>query len=370
MAKKAGTKTKMNTKIYDSSTNDEKENKRLVSQATTIEVFDTNVILEFLEIVKKSGKKKGETINILELGGADMKGARISRYNDKVLNKIKELGYNVRIINAEYNENAIKTAQELHGNMFINVKVDLNDNPLEALKKIQQEYLNGEKFDMVFSNYVLQHLVSPTKVVTAVKEVLSPNGLSMHRVPDDRLKVLGFYTDGKPNDVANGAATKIVEIFLKTLTRTRTDRKLGGKMFDVCTSGYESEVGATYDTVYDRVATETVPADASEEVKKTYLQRDFRWYMYALYEASEETEDAEFKKICFEAAEECKRQYQILEKEFLKKGTSYKYGEHEIVATNGLTLEVDAGNVKDIDENRKIETVNKSEHFAYLKVEV
>ena len=367
MAKRVGTKTKMNTGIYDSSSNDKKENARLVSQATTIEVFDTNVIKEFLSVIQNSSKKPGETIYILELGGADMKGARISRYNDAVLDSMKNLGYKVVIVNAEYNEKAIKDSAELHGDLFKNVQVDLNENPKESLVNLAKEYAGGKKFDMIFSNYVLQHLQNPQEVMEAVQHVLSKNGLSMHRVPDDRLKVKGFYTENKPNEKANNAAIKIVELFLKTLTKSRTDRKLGGKMFDVCTSGYEGTEGVNYDTVYDRIASEVIPGDSDESTKLMYLERDFRWYMFALQEAGEEAKDPEFAKLCLDAAVECRHQYEILKNEFLNNKTAYHYGEHEIVVTKGLELSYDIEKQKNLDQNRSISYVSAKIHENYYE---
>lgn len=368
MSKKSGTKTKMSKELYDSSTDNKKENERLISQATTIEVFDTNAIIEILDAIKKSGKKPGETIYILELGGADMKGARISRYNDKVLSFIKKLGYKVKIVNAEYNETAVKTAVELYGDMFTNAQVDLNDNPKLALEKLKKLHTKGKGFDMIFSNYVLQHLQNPPEVMSAVESVLSKKGMSVHRVPDDRLKVKGFYTNGKPNKKANDAATSIVEIFLKTLTRTRTDRKLGGKMFDVCTTGYEEEKGVDFDTVYDRIATEVIPASADEQTKITYLKRDFIWYIYALKEAGEEVEDPVFSKICFDAAAECEANYEILKKEFLKKGTAYHYGEHEIIVSHGLELLSEP--IKKLDKYRTLKVEIARVHKLDVKVDL
>jgi len=357
MGAKIGTGNPMSKKKYDSSSDNKNENARLKTQASTIEVFDRNVMAEFLEAIILSGKKPGETIYILELGGADMNGARLSRYTDEFFASVKKLGYKVQIVNAEYNPKAIEDAKKNYGDMFINVNVDLNNNPEQALSAIVESYNNGQKFDMVFSNYVLQHLVSPQNVMLAVKGVLAKNGISMHRVPDDKLKINGFYLNGKPNDRANAAATGIVNLFLQTLTRARTDRALGGKMFDVCTSGYAGQDGVQFAGVYDRVVTDIVNSD-DVNVKKNYLIRDFRWYMFALEEAGEEADDPEFKQKCLDAAKKAREYYRILEEEFYQEGSMYEYGEHEIIVSNGLELE-DQHDVTYLDENRKVEIVNR-----------
>ena len=354
-----GTGKNMSKAEYDSSSDNKKENERLKTQASTIEVFDGHVMDEFIDAIVQSGKQQGETIYILELGGADMNGARVSRYNDRFFKKIEELGYKVQIVNAEYNEKAIEDADREYGDMFNNINVDLNKDPENALTDIVSKYNNGNKFDMIFSNYVLQHLVDPKSVMSAVKSVLSEKGLSMHRVPDDNLKINGFYLNGQPNEKANESATGIVNLFLTTLTRARTDRRLGGKMFDVCTSGYAGQEGCNFNTVYDRIATEVVDESSTNDNKKKYLIRDFRWYMFALEEAGQETDDPEFKNICLNAAMKAKAYYSILEKEFLQEGASYQYGEHEIIVSNGLQLTNSSKTIENIDENRKVTTINR-----------
>ena len=74
--------------------------------------------------------------------------------------------------------------------------------------------------------------------------------------------------------------------------------------------------------------------------------------------AADETDDLEFKNICSCAAIECKKMYDILVEEFLKENVSYKYGEHEIIVSNGLELPKESTDCINIDENRK-------EHIVY-----
>lgn len=352
-----GTGGDLGVKYYDASSRNKVEDQRLQTQASTVQIFDQNVMKEFIDSLVKSGEKKGDTVYILELGGAGMKGARESRYTDEFFEKMEELGYKVQIINAEHNDEAIKNSQEMFGDMFINVHAELNDDPVGVLSEIVERYNDGNKFDMVFSNYVLQHLVNPQETMVAVKNVLSDRGLSMHRVPDDKLKVDGFYSDGKPNDRANEAARGIVSTFLRTLTRIRTDRFLGGKMFDVCTAGYSGQEGVNFSEVCDRLARDLV-FEVDEKVKQEYLKRDFAWYRFAVLEAGEESDDPEFKAICFAAAKKMAEYYSVLEEEFLKPETAYIYCEHEIIVTNGAKLEHDE-DVVDLDWRRRIEVVNR-----------
>ena len=141
---------------------------------------------------------------------------------------------------------------------------------------------------------------------------------------------------------------------MTTLVKSRTDRRLGGKMFDVCTYGYENNAGINFNNVYDRIAVEIIDDTASREEKEAYLRRDFRWYMFALEDASKDPSDPEFQAKCAAAAAEGWENYKILMEEFVENdNTYYQYGEHEIVVSNNLMLE-SANEASQLDSNRAV----------------
>ena len=90
--------------------------------------------------------------------------------------------------------------------------------------------------------------------------------------------------------------------------------------------------------------------------------------MYAIKEAGEESNDPVFAKICADAATECEAYYKILTEEFLKEGTEYRYGEHEIIVSHGLELEKDAATEKRLDENRSLKVQIAKIHDVYIEV--
>ena len=92
--------------------------------------------------------------------------------------------------------------------------------------------------------------------------------------------------------------------------------------------------GVEFDTVYDRVSKDhIVPETTNEEKLKNYLEKDFAWYEGVLrgVSAKVKTTDPEFSNRCLEAANECKKMYEILKEEFLKADTSYICFSHEII---------------------------------------
>ena len=102
------------------------------------------------------------------------------------------------------------------------------------------------------------------------------------------------------------------------------------------------------------------------EEKKAYLERDFRWYMFALEDAAQDPSDPEFQAKCSVAAKEGWENYKILMEEFVQKDdTNYHYGEHEIIVSNELTME--NTDTSYIDSNRTVFVVASCENGKIRK---
>lgn len=274
-----------------------------------------------------------------------MIGAMISRYNDEVLDYIKKAGFKLQIINVEYNEDAVRQAEQYCGGLKFdendeqplihNHQIDLNDNPEQALSQLSKQYTNGEGFDLIFSNYVLQHLKQAKRVLQACEHNLTPIGLTSHVVPDDRFKFLAFSNNGVPNERANAAAGKMVKLFIDTL-HPNVDRFSGGNLYE--------QSGQTFECDYTQIGIDT--PQTSEQVKKC-LKRDF-WYAAELFDAA--SAGAPGAK---EAAEEAMRQLAIIEEE-IAKGATYSLGEYRMTMGNNRhfrkTKEQKVGEGKEIKD--------------------
>lgn len=305
---------------YDSASDE--EFKRLRIQANTVKPFDTNNIKKCIDALVAAGKKKGSTLYVVELGGASMVGSMTSRYNEEVLKYIDDAGFKLQIINVEYNEEAIKQAERYFGDFELNGKpliynhqIDLNDNPEQALKELNEKYTKGKGFDLIFSNYVLQHLQFPIRVLKACNENISKIGLTSHVVPDDSFKFLGFSNNGVLNERANFAGGKMVKLFLDTLHPT-VDRFAGGNLYEQCPKIFAHD--------YTQIAIDS--PQTAEETQK-YLKRDF-WYGLELLDAGESG-----LKGAIEAGKKAQEQLEIIKKE-IANGATYALGEYRITAGN------------------------------------
>lgn len=334
---------------YDSA--EDVEFNRLAVQAETVKPFDTHIMLKSIDALIASGKKKGSTIYILELGGASMVGAMTSKYNKEVLDYIKKAGFKLKIINAEYNAKTIEQAEYYFGKtqfcgqqLVFNHQIDLNDNPSESLKQLNQQYTNGEGFDLICLNYVLQHLQNPEEVLAAANENLSNIGLSSHVVPDDGFKFQSFYLNGHPDKTANDAAEKIVKIFIDTLNPA-VDRFAGRKIFEAQKDIFK------YD--YSKVAIDRAMSQAQ---LKDAIARDF-WYSDALRGAALDghpTADAARKR-----ADELMG---IINEE-LKKGATYTLGEYRLISGKNKEFKLEDGvkleNGKELQETSIVKFYTK-----------
>lgn len=345
----------MSVKLYNA--NDKKEANRLALQAEIIRPHDSFVIKQFLNSLNKTRKLKGETLYILELGGANMQGSRITRYNDEFFKHIKKLGCNVKIINAEYNEGAINESVSLHGDLFTNEQVDLNTNPSKALQLVRKKHTDNKKFDMVFSNFVLQHLKNPQLVMEAIKDNLADDGLSAHIVPDDELKTSGFMLNGKPDDTAIKYARSLVKLFVDNLPLAAR-RDLGHKMFDVCGAGFGGEKGANFNTIYNQVVSTYFPREISDDEKSDLLAITFHWYVDVIKEVVDE---GTLPKEMYKKAKDL---YNLLSKQYLQPNTEFNYKDYLIILTNGAKLRLCKNKI--ISENYKMETLNKRENHINL----